>query len=203
MPTNPSRPAARTAPLDWAEFHARLERSNAAGVSAASRSDPAAILARRAAELARPPEVPEAPAEAVEVVAFQLADQVLAVEARYVRETVILRELTRLPGLPECVRGVVNIRSRIVAAMDLRPLLQLPATPAPEHEKLLVVDFEGTEFGLLTDRVLGLRALGGRLRQEVPGVNDKYLRGLAEDGTVVLSLAAVVPDLIVRDAPDA
>jgi purine-binding chemotaxis protein CheW len=203
MPDTSPTPAGKT-PIDWGEVRARLERSTAraeanagAGAEAA-----AAILARRARELARPEASGGAAPGTLDVVAFELEGQTFALEAADVKETVILRDLTRLPGLPATIRGVVNVRSRVLAAVDLRALLHLPAAAAARDEKLLIVGCDGGEFGVLTDRVIGLRSLARVRPRDVPGLNDKYLRGLADDGTVVLALAALLPDLVVDGGPD-
>jgi purine-binding chemotaxis protein CheW len=197
---SPPSPSSPRQPVDWAAVHARLERATqGGGRDDAERANE--VLTRRARELARTRETPVEAAERLDVVTFTLGGQVLAIEAEYVLETTFPRNLTRLPGLPEFVRGLVNVRSRVVPAIDLRPLLQLPRSAATEDEKLLIVAFEGAEFGLLAEEVLGPRSPGRQLRREVPGLNEKYLRGLADDGTVVLSIPALYPDLVVADAP--
>lgn len=191
-------------PVDWSSVRARLERTTRAfGSGELAPEAAAAVLARRAAALAVPRPTTEEPSGGtLEVVAFELNSQVFAVEARQVRETLLPRDLTRLPGLPEHVRGIVNVRSRVVAALDLRPLLQLRGSDEASGEKLLIVEHDGAEFGLLAERVLGMKTVNAVLRREVPGLNEKYLRGLTDDGTAVLAIDALFPDLVVDDAPD-
>jgi len=72
-------------------------------------------------------------------------------------------ELTRLPGVPGWLAGVGNWRGRVLAVLDLRPLLG-GAGPRPssrgEGEGRLVVLREGAaSAGLLTDAVGGVRPL--------------------------------------------
>lgn len=203
--SSPATSSPLHASVNWAEVRARLDRVSAA---IEARENPpeegAEILANRARELAVP--LAGAATEevgALEVIAFELSGQVYAIATRNVRETVIPGELTRLPGLPDFVRGVVNVRSRIVAAMDLRPLFQLPPLAATQGEKLLIVEFEGAEFGVLADHLLGLRTLPGELRREVSGLNAAHLIGIAADGTLLIDLASLVPELVVDDGPEA
>ena len=75
--------------------------------------------------LAGEPRKPPATEKTVEVVVVELGGQPFALEAAQVREAVIPRDLTPLPGVPAFVRGLVNVRSRVVPAFDLRPLLRL------------------------------------------------------------------------------
>lgn len=200
MPAKTSLPPARP-PVDWAAVRARLE-----GMARPAAADPtdspervAEILRQRAQALARPLGIDVSRPETWEVVAFELGGQAFGLAASSVRETVLPREVTRLPGLAPHVRGVVNVRSRVVPALDLRPILQLPPSAAPADEKLLIATHEDTDFGLFVDQVLGLREIApGSLRREVSGLSDKYLRGIA-DGLVLLDLPALFPDLVVRD----
>lgn len=200
MPAKPKAASTPKPPINWAEVHARMEGAGASITPLHATDKVAEILARRAQALAQAPVDTSAATGELEVVAFELGTQVFGLEAEHVREAVLPRDVTRLPGLPVHVRGVVNLRSRVVPALDLRPLLQLPPATAPAEEKLLLATFEGTDFGVFTDRVVGLRQVSlTALRREVAGLNDKYLRGLTEDGLVLLDLAALFPDLVVGD----
>ncbi len=57
-----------------------------------------------------------------------------------VREIVRLPDVTRVPGLPAFVAGLANVRGRVLAVLDLRPLLQLDA---PRGERLVILDGDG------------------------------------------------------------
>lgn len=199
-PTTPSSPAI---PVDWAHVHARLSlaSTDAAHDPATQAARDAEILARRARALAQPPAPTEDPREErMLVVGFELGGQSLALDASVVRETVLLRELAPLPGLPPFVRGLANVRSRVLPAFDLRPLLQLPARTASSGEKLLIVAWDGAEFALIADEVTSSQSLSlAGLRREVPGLNQKYLRGLSHDGHLLLDFATLFPSLRVGD----
>lgn len=209
---NPSSPSPDAAgakeksrgPIDWAAVRARVERATAShdrpeDLAAAEK----AVLARRARALAVPaaPEVP--PGQTLPVMAFELSGQVFGLDAAHVREAMLPRDLTPLPGVPAFVRGLVNRRSRIVPAFDLKPLLRLPGRGAATDEKLLIFAWEGTEFGVVVDQVLGLRTIAtARLRTEVSGLDATYLRGMADDGLILLDLSLLLPDLVVDEAGD-
>lgn len=191
-------------PIDWPLVRERLGAAHAAfaGGDAPLSEKNRAILAERTRALARRPAAEAPTTEMLEVVAFDLGGQEFGLEGRHVREAIQPRELTRLPGVPPYVRGLVNVRSRVVPAFDLRPLLQLPATDHAD-EKMLIVAFDGTEFGLLVDRVVGLRNVStASLRSNVPGLDARYLRGIAADGLLLLDLSLLFPDLAIDDGND-
>ena len=62
--------------------------------------------------------------------------------------------LTRVPGTPPWVRGVGNWRGRILAVLDLRELLALPALDVSE-ERLVVLSRGGSMVGVVAERVDG------------------------------------------------
>jgi purine-binding chemotaxis protein CheW len=80
----------------------------------------------------------------------------LPVEA--VREIVRLPPVTRVPGLPAFVAGLTNVRGRVLAVLDLRPLLELDI---PRGERLVILDGPGGQagraaVGLVVDAALDL-----------------------------------------------
>lgn len=163
------------------------------------------ILQRRASVLAQPLAGERQQIEQIQIVPFELSGQRFALEAAEVRETLPARELTFLPGLPPAIAGLINVRSRVVAAVDLRPLLQLPPSPAPDAQSLVVAEFEGGEFALLVDAILASRELPlATLRRDMAGLNAHLLRGLLlDDGLALLDLPSVFASLVVNDGPPA
>ena len=204
MPRPSPKPSPAATPVDWNAVRARLE--HAAQSTAAAEPDARAVravLEARAARLRRPPEPPHPGAQASAIMVFELSGQRFAFDAQVVKETLLPRELIRLPGLPAHIRGVVNVRSRIVAAVDLRPVLQLPPAADGGDGNLLIADWEDAEFGVLADTIVGLARADEAVRRDVPGLDDRYLQGIAADGTIILSLSSLVPDLVVDDLPQA
>lgn len=184
-------------------MRARVENAAAAlrGSLEANEVHSREIMEQRARMLARPLASDAKVEETLSVVAFEIAGQTFGLEASAVRATVSPREITPLPGLPAFVSGLVNVRSQVLAAFDLRPLLQLPADGGSGASTLLIAHFDNTDFGVLVDRVLPSRQVSANtLRGEVPGLNGKYVRGLAADGLILLELPALCADLVIDDA---
>jgi purine-binding chemotaxis protein CheW len=101
-----------------------------------------------------------------------------------VREIVRLPAVTRVPGLPPFVTGLANVRGRVLAVLDLRPLLHLEAS---KGERLVILDRADAAspggptaastaagrgvVGLIVDSALNLIALPeGALEPLPPGV---------------------------------
>lgn len=87
-----------------------------------------------------------------QVVIFALGDDRFAVDVGQVREVLRTPPLTRLPGAPEYVRGVANLRGEVVPVVDLRVKL---GEPEGDHEdtRVVVCELEGEVIGIEVDEV--------------------------------------------------
>src|SRR5471032_258555 len=107
------KPAA--AGIDWQAVRKRLDRADAA-VEEAFNPSPAhakAIMDARARRLAPMPAASRPPDANVSVVLFGLGRERYAIEARFVREVVRFADFTPVPGTPEFVVGVANLRGMV------------------------------------------------------------------------------------------
>ncbi|MFL6139536.1 MAG: chemotaxis protein CheW [Frankiaceae bacterium] len=109
------------------------------------------------AQPAQPAELPQ-PAQPAEVptVVIRLAGSRYALEMDAIAEVGRPPRITRVPGVPSWVAGVANWRGRVLAVLDLRPLLSAPATPLSLTGRVVVLHRDGVTVGLLTERVEGV-----------------------------------------------
>lgn len=167
--------------------------------------DAQAVLRARAAALARRPEaVPEA-GTLLEVLEFRLAHERYALPTRHVHEVLPLRSLTLLPCVPPFVRGIVNVRGRIVAVLDLKRFFDLPDPGITDLHRVVLVEASGLEAGLLADAIVGVRSIPrSGLQESLPtltGIRSDYLHGVTDEGLVVLDARRILEDprIIVQD----
>lgn len=155
------------------------------------------ILRARARVLARPHDAAAAP-DGLELLEFRLANERYAVRTRFVVEVQPLRELTPLPGTPPFVRGIVNLRGRVLAVYDLKKFFGLPEQGLTDLHRIVVVGGERFEIGLLADVVTGVRHIPPEsLSPPLPTLSDiaaEYLEGISEERLVVLDLDRILGD---------
>ena len=110
-------------------------------------------------------------------VLFRLASERFALPLAAVREVVLPQPpFARVPRASDAVRGVMNLRGRVVAVVDLAPLVGLAPQPLEEAVgQVIVLDHARRALGLLIGGVLGVEPLA--------------LEGAAGDG-LVLGVAA-------------
>lgn len=95
-----------------------------------------------------------------EFVTVMLADQLFGIPIADVQDVFSPHAITRVPLAHPDIAGVLNLRGRIVTAIDMRARLSLP--PAPEGQPRMAVGVErkGEAFGLVIDAVGEVLALG-------------------------------------------
>jgi purine-binding chemotaxis protein CheW len=151
------------------------------------------------------PETPEAPAarshnisffgsqtreerkavEATEHLAtFFLAGEEYGVDVRLVQEIIRLSEITQVPRAPQFVKGVINLRGRIVPVIDLKRKLGLGEVEATRQARIVVVKVRDRLMGLLVDgasQVLKVPvSVIEAAPEEVVEIDASYIRGVAK-----------------------
>ncbi|MET0313517.1 MAG: chemotaxis protein CheW [Hansschlegelia sp.] len=89
-----------------------------------------------------------------------------------VREVFAPDQLTKVPLAPPDVAGVLNLRGRIVTAIDMRPGLNLPPREPDAKPMAIGIDFKSEPFALLVDRVGDVLELDHSEREAVPSSLD-------------------------------
>jgi purine-binding chemotaxis protein CheW len=70
-----------------------------------------------------------------------------------VQEIIRVGHITSVPNAPEFIRGVINLRGKIIPVIDLRRRMALPETPVTKLTRIMVVEAGPKVLGLLVDRV--------------------------------------------------
>lgn len=172
----------------------------------------AAILQRRAAELATPPPV-EPEGSTLHLLIFRLNEERYAIRVSHVREIHPLRQVTSVPRTPEFVVGVFSARGRLLSVIDLHAFWGLSKMQITKDSKIIVVTGESSvrsgnakfELGLLADEVEDVRTIfEHNLTPMLSGQMDNQAEstlGITSDMLVVLNLEALLQNkrLIVHE----
>lgn len=89
----------------------------------------------------------------LQLVAFRLGAEEYAIPIEMVESIIKLGPLTAVPGSPSYIRGVMNLRGRIMSVIDLRQRFGMPAEEDQPDGRILVVQYADTTIGLLVDSV--------------------------------------------------
>ena len=159
---------------------------------------PAEILAARARDLARAPAAADAGGTWLEVVTFSTARERYALETSAVREVARPGDVAPVPGAPDFVTGMINLRGEILPAVDLRRFLGIPSTAAPAGARAVIAGTDRAEFGILADDVGEVARIRKEDLRDPPaspgGVRRELVHGLTADAVVVLNARALLDD---------
>jgi purine-binding chemotaxis protein CheW len=87
------------------------------------------------------------------LVTLTVADQLCGVPVLAVRDVLGEQSITRIPLAPPEIAGSLNLRGRIVTAIDLRRRLNLPPAPPNQKPMSVVAEQGGELYALLVDQV--------------------------------------------------
>jgi|SRR5579883_472875 len=179
-------------PIDWEAVRARL-RASARAIAEATEPSPeraARLLEERARALARVPEAEAAPRSAIEVVVFPVGAERYALETRFVLEVATRPPLTRVPGAPPRLAGVVPWRGETLAVFAL-----VEGAPPSDPRSVVVLGRARPELGLLADGGGEVRAVDAAALAPPPeSAGALPARGVTADAVLVLDGAALLGD---------
>jgi purine-binding chemotaxis protein CheW len=137
-----------------------------------------------------------------DVVAIRLGNQDFGVPVMQVRDVLCRQQLTPVPLAPRAIAGLLNLRGRIVTAIDLRPRLGLPAQAlANDASHIVVVENGGGLYALIVDGVGDVLPIDEQRLEAVPLALDPQWRAVAdavyptETGLIVLLDIARLVDI--------
>ena len=186
----------------------RLEAAGEQAASAADASDPERIFQFAGGlESALSEEEQPKVRRLATWVTFDLADEIFAMPVEPVREILRVETITRVPHAPRPIRGVTNLRGRVIPVIDLRLRIGLSPTELGRSTRIIVVAARGRLIGLLADAVQQVIHLDLDRIQPPPDdvltVQSDYIRGVYHLEDHLVLLLDIERALVVRDAPDA
>ena len=119
-------------------------------------------------------------------------DNIYAVEIKQVREIIdFSSDIARPPGMPDFMRGMLNLRQQMISVIDLRSLYGMAPAQATAQTRILVVERAGAlgteKFGLMVDAVQNIMTIEDSRRFTAP----RIMRGADSNGP-----SSDMPDVI-------
>ncbi|MBU0676219.1 MAG: chemotaxis protein CheW [Proteobacteria bacterium] len=87
------------------------------------------------------------------LVVFSLDGELFAFEGRYVREILIPTEITFVPGSPDFLLGVINVRGDIESVAALTVLLGMPSSKSSAKNRILLAEDSEVRSGVLVESI--------------------------------------------------
>ena len=131
--------------------------------------------------------------------AFRIGNEEYGLEILKVREVIMMMDITHVPRTPVFIKGVVNLRGRIIPVMDLRAKFGMPQAEGSAERCIVVAALGGLEMGLIVDSVSEVLDISADAVEETPsfgaGVATDFILGIGKAGdkvTILLDLDKVL-----------
>ena len=127
---------------------------------------------------------------------FTLADEEYGIGILKIKEIIGMMPITTVPQTPEFVKGVINLRGKVIPVMDLRLRFGMEPIDYNERTCIIVVEIEGVagtiQIGLVVDTVSEVLNINSEDIEKAPTfgakLNTDYILGMAkvEGGVKIL-----------------
>ncbi len=118
---------------------------------------------------------------------FHLNEQNYGLPIDCVTEIVGIQEITTVPDMPACIKGIINLRGCIFPVMDVRIRFNLPVRNYDDRTCIIVIRVGDTTTGIIVDRVNEVVEIPAEQIEPAPHFQEgkNYLAGIGKVGDVV------------------
>lgn len=120
---------------------------------------------------------------------FTLGNEEYGIEIRNVTEIIGIQSITDLPDTPSFVKGVINLRGKVIPLIDVRLRFNFDEKEYDDRTCIIVVNIENMSVGLIVDTVSEVMEIPEGDIEPPPKVNNKagsrYIKGLGKVGEEV------------------
>lgn len=136
---------------------------------------------------------------------FSVGSELYGMEIRYITEIIGLQPITQVPEMPEYVKGVTNLRGKIIPVIDARLRFHKAVREYDDRTCIIVIDTTIISIGLIVDSVAEVLSMQDDDIAPPPDINKgghKYIKGIGKAGGSV-KLLLDCQRLLTEDEQDA
>ncbi len=143
-------------------------------------------------------------AQANKYMLFKTADEVYGIEIKYVTEIIELQRITEVPDMPNYVKGVINLRGKVIPVIDIRLRFNMEAREYDDRTCIIVVNIDETSIGCVVDTVAEVQDIPEGEIEPPPNFKsesgkERYISGMGKVGDEVKILLDVTKILYESD----
>ena len=81
-------------------------------------------------------------ADGAEVLFFDIGETIYGIEIKYINEIIGIEQITVVPKIPDHIKGVINIRGKVVPVISIRKRFGMEEIPYDDRTCIVVIEFE-------------------------------------------------------------
>ncbi len=120
---------------------------------------------------------------------FIIDGQSYCIDIRYVIEIIVVQPITQVPELPEYIKGIINLRGKVIPVLDVRLRFGKEERPYDDKTCFVVVDVAGNSVGIIVDEVEEVIQIPDENVAQPPSFSkngsSRYVKGIGKIGEEV------------------
>ena len=130
--------------------------------------------------------------EVLQWVTYRLDEETYGVNVMQVQEVLRYTEIAPVPGAPDYVLGIINLRGNVVTVIDTRSRFGLPSAQTTDNSRIVIIESEEQVVGILVDSVAEVVYLRSSEIDSAPNVGTeesaKFIQGVSNQKGELLIL---------------
>ena len=120
---------------------------------------------------------------------FMLGNEDYGIDIRYVTEIIGIQSITAIPEMPDFIKGIINLRGKIIPVMDVRLRFKKEANAYNDRTCIIVIDIRDISMGLIIDSVSEVLAIPETEITPPPQISKdfqhRYIKGIGKVSNAV------------------
>lgn len=120
---------------------------------------------------------------------FAIDSEIYGLDISHVIEIIGVQEITEIPNQLPCIRGVINLRGKIIPTMDIRIRFGKPAREYDDRTCIVVLEIQELTVGIIVDTVVEVMCVPESMISTPPtfgkGNGGQFIRGIGKVGDAV------------------
>jgi purine-binding chemotaxis protein CheW len=120
---------------------------------------------------------------------FHLAGEDYGIEIKFVTEIVGLQDITEVPDLANYIKGVINLRGKVIPVIDVRLRFLIEKRDYDSRTCIIIINLAGSAVGLIVDEVSEVINIPFEQIDEPPrtmrGTKSRFIQGFGKVGNKV------------------
>ncbi|MDR0946551.1 MAG: chemotaxis protein CheW [Ruminococcus sp.] len=122
-----------------------------------------------------------------EILWFNVGEVVYGIEIKYINEIIGIDNTTVIPKIPEYIKGVINIRGKVVPVISIRRRFGIEEIPYDDRTCIIVLEFDNgmQQVGVIVDRVREVDVVSSSLITQTPNYQNvnqnRYIKNIIEN----------------------
>ena len=144
--------------------------------------------------------------ELLQLVSFVIGSEEFGVDILCVQEINRMLQITKVPNSPEYVKGIINLRGRVIPVIDLRSRLGLPPKGNDNNTRIIVIEVKGNTIGFIVDSVKEVIRIPQNITEAPPeivsGINSEFIKAVGKLEDRLLILIDLEKTLSISELPE-